>query len=203
MPVAEFAGTRNWGYDGVCLYAPSRNYGRPDDLRAFVDAAHGLDLAVILDVVYNHLGPEGAYLMQFYPEYLTVHHNTPWGGGVNLDGAGLGCRAALHRRQRGVVDRASTASTGCGSTRRTRSPTPGRRTSWRRSRRAVRAAAPWPVAIHAEDHRNLATLVDAPEDGGWGLDGVWADDFHHVLRSRLAGDAARLLPGLQPDPSTS
>ena len=67
MPVADFAGARNWGYDGVGLFAPSRNYGRPDDLRAFVDAAHGLGLAVILDVVYNHLGPEGAYLPQFYP----------------------------------------------------------------------------------------------------------------------------------------
>ena len=132
MPVADFAGTRNWGYDGVCLYAPSRNYGRPEDLRAFVDAAHELDLSVILDVVYNHLGPEGAYLPQFNPQYLTERHNTPWGSGTNLDGDGSDLVRSF------ILDNAlhwvrDTGSTACAWTRRTRSPTAARSTSSRRS----------------------------------------------------------------------
>ena len=188
MPLAEFAGTRNWGYDGVCLFAPSRNYGSPDDLRALVDAAHGFGLAVILDVVYNHLGPEGAYLTQFYPGYMTDRHSTPWGGAINVDGPD----SAPVRRF--IVDNA---------------------VSWIREFRldglrldathaliddgplhivaelaaAARAAASWPVAIYAEDHRNAAWQLDPAEQGGWGLDGVWADDFHHVVRRRLAGDS--------------
>src|SRR6185437_5965893 len=88
MPLADFAGRRNWGYDGVALFAPSRAYGRPDDLRAFVDAAHAHDLAVIIDVVYNHLGPEGAYLPSFSTAFLTPKHETPWGQAVNLDDRG-------------------------------------------------------------------------------------------------------------------
>ena len=86
MPVAEFPGERNWGYDGVDLFAPSRAYGTPDDLRSLVDTAHALGLAVILDVVYNHLGPEGAYLTAYSPDYFTERHRSPWGAGVNLDG---------------------------------------------------------------------------------------------------------------------
>ena len=188
MPIAAFAGSRNWGYDGVDLYAPSRNYGHPDDLREFVDAAHGFGLGVILDVVYNHLGPEGAYLPQFLPEYINDRHQTPWGGAVNLDGPG----AALVRSF--IVDNA---------------------VHWIREYRldglrldathslvddshphivtevaaAARAAAGRPIAILAEDHRNLISLVQPPERGGWGVDGIWADDFHHVIRRRLAGDS--------------
>jgi glycosidase len=79
MPVADFAGARNWGYDGVDLFAPARCYGTPDDLRRLVDAAHALGLAVFLDVVYNHLGPEGNYLAKFSPYYFSCQHRTPWG----------------------------------------------------------------------------------------------------------------------------
>src|SRR5829696_5959564 len=95
MPVADFAGSRNWGYDGVAPFAPSRAYGRPEDLRALVDAAHGVGLAVILDVVYNHLGPEGAYLPAFSPLFLTNKHATPWGGAVNLDDESSECVRAF------------------------------------------------------------------------------------------------------------
>ena len=187
MPIAEFAGARNWGYDGVSLYAPSRNYGRPDDLRAFVDAAHGLNIAVILDVVYNHLGPEGAYLMQFYPAYMTDHHHTPWGSGINLDGPGS---KAVRRF---IVDNAVSWITdyrldGLRLDATHALVDAGQRHIVTEIAAAARAAAQWPVTILAEDDRNLATIIEAAEDGGWGLDGVWADDFHHVLRSRLAGD---------------
>ena len=187
MPIAEFAGARNWGYDGVCLYAPSRNYGRPDDLRAFVDAAHGMNIAVMLDVVYNHLGPEGAYLMQFYPAYMTVRHNTPWGGGINLDGP----ESTAVRRF--IVDNAVSWITeykldGLRLDATHALVDAGPTHIVAEIAAAARAAAQWPVTIHAEDDRNLATLIKAAGDGGWGLDGVWADDLHHVLRTRLAGD---------------
>ena len=187
MPVADFPGDRNWGYDGVCLFAPSRAYGRPDDLRRLVDDAHALGLGVILDVVYNHLGPEGSYLTEFYPPYITKQHSTPWGGAVNLDGPG----SEIVRRF--IVDNA---------------------VHWVREYHLdglrldathalidtshahliaevadeVRRAARWPVAIHAEDHRNLSTIVEPRDAGGFGMDAVWADDFHHVARRMLAGD---------------
>ena len=87
MPVAEFSGVRGWGYDGVDLFAPHHAYGGPEGLKRLVDAAHRKGLAVILDVVYNHLGPAGNYLERFGP-YFTARHQTPWGQAVNLDGPG-------------------------------------------------------------------------------------------------------------------
>ena len=86
MPVAEFPGERNWGYDGVCLYAAHHAYGGPWGLRRLTEACHERGLAVVLDVVYNHLGPEGNYLAQFGP-YFTDRYHTPWGQAVNFDGA--------------------------------------------------------------------------------------------------------------------
>jgi maltooligosyltrehalose trehalohydrolase len=187
MPVAEFAGGRNWGYDGVCLYAPSRNYGRPDDLRAFVDAAHELDLAVILDVVYNHLGPEGAYLPQFNPQYLTACHHTPWGDAVNLDCEGSArvrsfiVDNALHwvleYRVDGLRLDATHALIDEGPVHIVAEIID-----------AVRNEVPWPVVVHGEDHRNMASQLEPVTAGGWGLDGVWADDFHHIVRRHVAGD---------------
>ncbi len=85
MPVADFPGRWNWGYDGVLLYAPARVYGRPNDLRALVDAAHGRGLAVILDVVYNHLGPDGNYLGCYSRDYFNPAHKTPWGDAFNFE----------------------------------------------------------------------------------------------------------------------
>src|SRR4051812_13544788 len=88
MPIAEFEGRFGWGYDGVDLFAPSRLYGRPDDFRAFVDAAHALGLGVILDVVYNHIGPDGNYLSRFSPQYFTSRYDNEWGDAINFDGEG-------------------------------------------------------------------------------------------------------------------
>ena len=85
MPVADFPGGRNWGYDGVLLYAPAHVYGQPNDLRALVDAAHQRGLAVILDVVYNHLGPDGNYLGAYSRDYFNPEHKTPWGDGLNFE----------------------------------------------------------------------------------------------------------------------
>ena len=188
MPVAEFSGSRNWGYDGVCLFAPSRNYGRPDDLRDFVDAAHELELAVLLDVVYNHLGPEGAYLPSFNPDYLGGRHSTPWGGAVNLDGPRSAsvrrfiidsARHWVHEyRLDGLRLDATHALVDDSATHLVAELVDD-----------LRETTPWPVMLHAEDHRNLVTLVQRRSNQGWGLDAVWADDFHHTLRRQLAGDA--------------
>ena len=84
MPVADFPGNRNWGYDGVLLFAPDLSYGRPDDLKALIDAAHARGIMVFLDVVYNHFGPDGNYLPSYSPIF-TDHHETPWGAAVNYD----------------------------------------------------------------------------------------------------------------------
>lgn len=86
MPVADFPGRRNWGYDGVLLFAPESHYGRPDDLKRLVDACHARGLAVFLDVVYNHFGPDGNYLHVYAPDFFTERHRTPWGAAINFDG---------------------------------------------------------------------------------------------------------------------
>ena len=86
MPIGDFSGTRGWGYDGVLWYAPDSSYGRPEDLKAFVEAAHARGIAVMLDVVYNHFGPEGNYLPTYFPNLLTDRHTTSWGAAVNYDG---------------------------------------------------------------------------------------------------------------------
>lgn len=86
MPVADFPGARNWGYDGVLPFAPDASYGRPEDLKALIDTAHGLGLMVLLDVVYNHFGPEGNYLHSYCPQFFNRNHQTPWGAAINFDG---------------------------------------------------------------------------------------------------------------------
>jgi maltooligosyltrehalose trehalohydrolase len=187
MPLADFAGQRNWGYDGVSLFAPSRAYGRPDDLRAFVDSAHRHGLAVLIDVVYNHLGPEGAYLPAFSPQFLTTSRPTPWGAAVNLDGPGsatvrqLITENALHWIGEYHADGLRLDATHSLFDR-------GTPHFVARLTAAVHAASNGRALVYAEDHRNLAEMIDDEAAGGWGLDGIWADDFHHVVRRLLAGD---------------
>jgi maltooligosyltrehalose trehalohydrolase len=188
MPLADFAGDRNWGYDGVALFAPARAYGRPDDLRALIDAAHNAGLAVLIDVVYNHLGPEGAYLPELSPRFLTTKHKTPWGGAVNLDDAGsdivrrLLIQNALHWIHEYHADGLRLDATHALIDGRPRHFVA-------ELTAAVHEAADPSPLVYAEDHRNLATMLEDPSRGGWGLDGVWADDFHHVVRKMLAGDS--------------
>ena len=86
MCICAFAGQRSWGYDGVQLYAPNSTYGRPEDLKAFIDAAHARSIMVILDVVYNHFGPEGNYIPRYFPQIFSERHKTAWGPGLNFDG---------------------------------------------------------------------------------------------------------------------
>ena len=188
MPIADFPGTRNWGYDGVSLFAPARCYGTPDDLRHLVDEAHRLGLAVLLDVVYNHFGPDGAYAATFSSRYFSTRHASPWGPAMNLDGAGHGpvreflVENALHWLHEYHFDGLRLDATHALADE---SP----RHILRDLTLAVRGSLPdRQVLLVAEDDRNLATIVKAPAEGGWGLDAVWADDFHHQVRRLSAGD---------------
>ena len=128
MPIADFPGERNWGYDGVLPYAPASAYGSPDDLKQLVDRAHEIGLMIFLDVVYNHFGPDGAYVHAYAPQTFREDLHTPWGGAIDFRrprGARL-----LHP-QRHLLGRTSTASTACASTPCTRS---ANRTGWTRWR---------------------------------------------------------------------
>jgi maltooligosyltrehalose trehalohydrolase len=189
MPVADFPGRRNWGYDGVDLFAPARCYGRPDDLRRLVDQAHRLGLAVLLDVVYNHFGPDGNYLAQFSPDYFSARYKTLWGPAINLDGERSAMvRAfffenALHWLWEYHMD-----GLRLDATHYLFDESP--RTFLAELAALVRESI-GDRAVHliAEDPRNLAAMVRAESEGGWGLDGLWSDDFHHELRRYLVGDS--------------
>ncbi len=188
MPVSSFPGDRNWGYDGVDLYAPARCYGHPDDLRELVDEAHRHGIAVFLDVVYNHLGPEGNYLSVFSPHYFTTAHENPWGQGLNFDGnyssmvREFFIENAMHWFHEYHIDGLRLDATDC-----IHDNTP-RHFLTQLTTRVRESIAHRRVFLIAEDHRNLAHMVKGEGEGGWGLDGVWADDFHHKVRVALAGD---------------
>ena len=188
MPVADFPGARNWGYDGASLFAPAHTYGTPDDLRRFVDAAHRRGIAVLLDVVYNHFGPDGAYAFAFSPFYRSERHESPWGAAVNVDGAHAGhvrgffIENALHwlfeyhidgfrfDATHAIVDDSRTHLLA------------------ELAARIRSAVTERTILLVAEDDRNLAAIVRPPGEGGWGLDAVWADDFHHQVHRGATGE---------------
>jgi maltooligosyltrehalose trehalohydrolase len=186
MPVADFPGSRNWGYDGVDLFAPSRAYGRPDDLRQLVDAAHGIGLGVILDVVYNHFGPDGNYLRLFSDDFFTDRHQTPWGEAINYDGPNSHwvrefiVANAIHWIREYHFDGFRLDAT---DTIADDSPT---HILAELSDR-VRAATDRKIVLIAEEARNDVETVKPRAHGGRGIDAVWADDFHHELRVYLTG----------------
>jgi maltooligosyltrehalose trehalohydrolase len=186
MPVAAFPGTRNWGYDGAALFAPAGAYGTPDDLRRFVDDAHRLDIAVIADVVYNHFGPDGAYAAACSPRFFSTRHESPWGAGINLDGPdSASVRRFFIEHAIAWVHEFRFDGLRLDATHALVDDSPVHFVSELRA--AVRAAVPErEVLLIAEDPRNLRVTIDPPAQGGWGLDAVWADDFHHVAR-RLSG----------------
>jgi maltooligosyltrehalose trehalohydrolase len=194
MPVADCPGERNWGYDGVALFAPARRYGTPDDLRRLIDRAHRLGLAVLLDVVYNHVGPDGAYLSAFSRDYFSARHRTPWGAAVNFDGRHSAmvraflAENALYWLHEFHVDGLRLDATHAlidDSPRHFLAELAAR--VRRAGRPAALSVARRPLLI-AEDHRHLAVMLRSPARGGWGIDAVWADDFHHQMRRALAGD---------------
>ena len=189
MPVAEFPGERGWGYDGVDLYAPCRAYGGPEGLKAFVDACHAGGLAVILDVVYNHLGPDGNYLGRFGP-YFTAEFQTPWGEAVNFTGPGSdevrrffidnavmwfrdyhldGLRLdAVHA----IIDTSATHFLEQLAARIA----------------SLEAELGRHLVLIAESDLNDPRIVRGRDVGGYGLDAQWNDDFHHALHALLTGE---------------
>jgi maltooligosyltrehalose trehalohydrolase len=182
LPVAAFAGERGWGYDGVALYAPHAPYGEPEDLRALVRAAHARGLAVVLDVVYNHLGPSGNYLGRYAPEYFTSAVETPWGAAPNYSGSShrgpmrrLALDSARHWLEEYGFDALRLDAT---HEIHDRSP----RSVLREMSDLAHALTP-PRRIFFEDHRNEPSVVT-----DLCADGVWADDFHHQVHVLLTAE---------------
>ena len=187
MPVGDFPGSRNWGYDGVAIFAPARCYGTPDDLRALVNTAHQHGIAVLLDVVYNHLGPDGAYANVFSPYYFTDRHKSPWGQGVNMDGPhSAEVRAFFIANALHWVDEYHIDGLRLDATHAIHDDGP--RHFIEELATTIRVSAQRPVSVIAEDHRKLEKLVLPARRQGWELDGVWADDLHHQVRVHVAGD---------------
>jgi maltooligosyltrehalose trehalohydrolase len=184
MPIADFAGDRNWGYDCVSLYAPSRAYGKPDDLRTLVNAAHKADLAVILDVVYNHLGPDGNYMGVYSDHYFNTAHHTPWGSAFNLDGPDAApvrnhfAENPLYWMKEFHVDGFRLDATHA---------IPDDSPKHLVQEIAERIQAFGGLVI-CEDPRNERKLILPRDRGGYGCDAVWADDFHHVVRVQMTNE---------------
>ena len=191
MPVAEFSGSRGWGYDGVDLFAPHHSYGEPDALKRLVDACHRRRLAVLLDVVYNHVGPAGNYLSRFGP-YFTDRYRTPWGPAMNLDGGGsedvrrfLCDNALMWLRDyhfdglridavHALVDTSATHFLEQLAT----------------EVEMLEASIGRQLVLVAESDLNDPRIVRSREAGGYGIDAQWSDDFHHALHTVVTGERA-------------
>lgn len=189
MPIADFPGKYGWGYDGVGVFAPVAIYGTPDDMRRFVDRAHSMGIGVILDVVYNHLGPDGNYLTKFSYYYFSDHNKTDWGTGLNfdgefsepvreyyrsnaaywirefhLDGLRLDATQDIHDKTTPHI----LAEIGCA---------------------ARQAAENRSIILVAENEPQDSTLTRPVADGGYGLDAIWNDDYHHSATVALTSKA--------------
>jgi maltooligosyltrehalose trehalohydrolase len=189
MPVAAFPGEFGWGYDGVYWFAPTQLYGTPDDMRTFVDRAHALGMGVVLDCVYNHLGPCGNYTTRFSPSYFSEKHHTEWGEAINFDGPHCGPvrdfvadNAAYWVRDfhidglrldavQAIIDDSDEHIVAL------------------MTRTARKAAGRRSIVIYSEDELNRGHQVLPIDQGGWGTDGILNDDFHHSCRVAATGNA--------------
>jgi maltooligosyltrehalose trehalohydrolase len=189
MPVCEFPGRFGWGYDGVNFFAPYHLYGRPDDFRRFVDAAHGHGLAVILDVVYNHAGPDGNYLPQFSARYFSETHDTDWGKAINFDGPDCGPVREYFLANAGYwIDEFHIDGLRLDATQDIHDD----------SDPHIIAEIAGRVRSAAGDRETLLVAENEPQDtrmllprseGGFALDAAWNDDYHHTAMVRLTGRA--------------
>jgi maltooligosyltrehalose trehalohydrolase len=185
MPVASFPGARNWGYDGVAWFAPQASYGGPEGLRRFADACHAHGLALLIDVVYNHLGPEGAYLGEFGP-YFTARHATPWGDA--LDFAAQPVRAHVLESARLWCDEYHADGLRLDAVHAIFDDSPVHIVA--AIAHALHSLEPARLAI-AESDLGDVRVIETRDAGGWGSDAQWADDLHHALHAALTGERTR------------
>jgi maltooligosyltrehalose trehalohydrolase len=190
MPVAQFPGERNWGYDGAYPFAVQGSYGGPEGLRRLVDSAHAHGLSVILDVVYNHLGPEGNYLGQYGP-YFTDRYRTPWGSAVNFDGeySDEVRRYFTENALQWLIDfHIDALRLDAVHAIYDFSASPFLK-ELKAETKAVAAELGRPFHLIAESDLNDSRLVSPRRVGGYELDGQWADDLHHALHAVLTGES--------------
>lgn len=187
MPIADFPGNFGWGYDGVDLFAPTRLYGTPDDLRAFVDRAHSLGLAVILDVVYNHFGPDGNYLAVYSDDYLTRENENDWGDSINFDGANSGpVREFFITNGRYWIDEFHFDGFRFDATQSIYDKS-DEYIVGAIGRAARQTAGKRSLILIAENESQETKLVRPRSEGGDDLDGLLNDDFHHSAVVALTG----------------
>jgi maltooligosyltrehalose trehalohydrolase len=187
MPVADFPGKFGWGYDGVDLFAPSHLYGTPDDLRAFIDGAHSLGLGVILDVVFNHFGPDGNYLGAFSDDYLIRGNENEWGDAVNFDGPNSGqVREFFITNGRYWIEEFHFDGFRFDALHAIRDRS-GEYIIGAVGRAARQAAGARSIVLIAENDRQEAKMVRPRSEDGDDLDGMWNDDIHHSAVVALTG----------------
>src|SRR5437773_6190823 len=187
MPVAEFPGRFGWGYDGVDLFAPTHLYGTPDDLRGFVDCAHSLGLGVILDVVYNHFGPDGNYLGVYSNDYLTCDKENDWGDSINFDGPNSGpVREFFITNGRYWIDEFHFDGFRFDALHPIRDNADDY-IIVAVGRAASKAAGSRSIIRIAENDLQETKMVRPRSEGGDDLDGMWNDDFHHSAIAALTG----------------
>jgi maltooligosyltrehalose trehalohydrolase len=187
MPIADFPGHFGWGYDGVNLFAPTRLYGPPDSCRHFIDRAHALGMGVILDVVYNHLGPEGNVLAHFSPEYFTDRYSTDWGAAINYDDAHAGPVREFFLANAGYwIAEFHFDGLRLDATQNIYDTSADHILAaiGRQVRQAARGRTTLLVGENEPQHTRL---VRPPAQGGYGLDALWNDDFHHSAMVAMTG----------------
>ncbi len=178
MPIADFTGAFGWGYDGVNLYAPTRLYGTPDDLRRFIDRAHAEGLAVILDVVYNHLGPDGNYLNDYSSDYFTDKYTNDWGRAINFEGPAP-ARTLFVENAGYWIDEFHFDGLRFDATQDIKDASPEHVLA-SLARCAREAAGRRSIYLVAENEPQHTVIVRPPASGGYGLDALWNDDYHHT-----------------------
>ncbi len=189
MPIAEFPGRFGWGYDGVQPYAPAAIYGTPDDMRAFADRAHSLGLGVILDVVYNHLGPDGNYLPKFSSYYLSSKHKTDWGQAINFDGEQSGPVREFFRENAAYwIREFHLDGLRLDATQDIHDDSEPN-IILEISQAARAAAGTRSIILVGENEPQNTNLIRPPSENGLGLDALWNDDFHHSATVALSGKA--------------
>ncbi len=186
MPVAEFAGTRGWGYDGVALFAPTHLYGSPDDLRHFVDRAHGHGLGVILDVVYNHLGPDGNFLGKFTGRYFSSRYDNEWGDAINFDDDAAAVREFMAANAAYWIEEFHFDGLRLDATQQIFDASTPHIVA-EIAARARDAAGRRTIIVVAENEPQDARLVRDRREGGFELDALWNEDFHHNAVVALTG----------------